>query len=449
MQQEKKLKPDDTTSPYVQFDEARCTGCANCMKACPTTAIRIKGNKSIQLVGRCIGCGECIRVCKAGAVSAATGTLDRLNQDRISVAMVTPVLYAQFPGVMPKDILLALKLMGFRHTVDMSYFLEMFQYGTEEFIIRNRQTRQAPNPIISPVCPVVTRLIAFKFPNLMPHVLPLLRPVDLMARDAMQRIVQKYDIGEDELDLYYINPCPTKQSTVHPTPRERGSFTGIALGVNDIYADLIRQLEKIKEADHIAFADNSFDFEYCQTGNGPMWGMSGGEISDLNIENTLAVSGLIDTIAYLEKIEMGLFSNIEYIEFRTCREGCLGGAITAIDKYLAKSAVNKMIKMLGIGKRLSREKVLRLYEKGELLENRDPEKLIRLFGARKEGMSIDAMQEIDSILEQLPGRDCSACGAPNCKIFAEDVVKGEASMEECFLLSTHAKDPAGKGRGEA
>jgi hypothetical protein len=259
--------------------------------------------------------------------------------------------------------------------------------------------------------------------------------------------MQKYDIGEDDLDLYYINPCPTKQGSVHPAPRPQGSFPGIALGINDIYADLIRQLEKIKEDDHIPFADNRFDFEYCHTGNGPMWGMSGGEISDLNIENTLAVSGLNDTIAYLEKIEMGLFSNIEYIEFRTCREGCLGGAITAIDKYLAKSAVNKMIKKLGIGKRLSRETVLRLYEKGRFLENRNPEKLIRLFGARTEGLSLQAIQQVDSILEQLPGRDCSACGAPDCRTFAVDVVKGEASMAECLLLSTRTKDPAGKERG--
>jgi hypothetical protein len=260
--------------------------------------------------------------------------------------------------------------------------------------------------------------------------------------------MQEYVINAENLDLYYINPCPTKQGIVSSAPRQKGSFTGIALGINDIYANLVRQLEKIKEADHIPFADNRFDFEYCHTGNGPMWGMSGGEISELDIENTLAVSGLSDTVAYLEKIEMGLFSNIEYIEFRTCREGCLGGAITAIDKYLAKSAVNKMIKMLGIGKRLTRQKVLRLYEKGRFFENREPGKLIQLFGAGEGYMSIEAIQQVDSILEHLQGRDCSACGAPNCRTFAEDVVKGQASIEECFLLRTSVKDAAGKERGK-
>jgi len=146
------------------------------------------------------------------------------------------------------------------------------------------------------------------------------------------------------------------------------------------------------------------------------------------------VSGLDETITYLEKIEMGLFSNIEYIELRTCREGCLGGAITAIDKYLAKSAVNKMIKMLGLGRRLSREKILRQYEKGKFLTDKDPAKLIQIFGSHAKPTSIETLQKVDEILERIKGHNCSVCGAPNCKTFAEDVVKGETSLTECRLL---------------
>jgi hypothetical protein len=165
-----------------------------------------------------------------------------------------------------------------------------------------------------------------------------------------------------------------------------------------------------------------------------MWGMSGGEIADLNIENSLAVSGLDETITYLEKIEMGLFSNLEYIELRTCREGCLGGTLTAIDKYLAKSAVNKMIKMLGLGRRLSRQKILRQYERGKFLADKDPAKLIQMFGSHAKPMSIETVQKVDEILERIKGHDCSECGAPTCKTFAEDVVNGDASLDDCLLL---------------
>jgi Na+-translocating ferredoxin:NAD+ oxidoreductase RNF subunit RnfB len=428
------LKKNDSGLRYIRYDKATCTGGSSCLKVCPTLAIRIKNGKAVRNEGLCIGCGECIRVCQEAALTAATASLSRLNKDEISVALVTPVLYAQFPGVMPEDILMGLRALGFQHTVDMSYFLEMFQYATEEFIVRNKTSRQSPWPLISPVCPVVIRLIAFKFPSLMPNVLPLLRPVDLMARDVKQRIIKEYGVSEDKVMLYYINPCPTKRGVVQNTPPRRKKNTSIALGINDIYADLVHQIEHLQDTDPIPYAKIRFDFEYCHTGNGPMWGLSGGEITDMNIENSLAVSGMDETITYLEKLEMGLFSNLEYIELRTCREGCLGGPLTAIDKYLAKNFVHKMIKMLGLGRRLSRGKILRQYETGKFLTDRDPAKLIQLFGSRTKPMSIETVQKVDEILERIKGHDCSVCGAPTCRTFAEDVLKGEASLDECLLL---------------
>jgi Na+-translocating ferredoxin:NAD+ oxidoreductase RNF subunit RnfB len=428
------LKKNHTGLRYIRYDKAACIGGASCLKVCPTLAIRIKNGKAVRKEALCIGCGECIRVCQEAAVKAATGNLNRLSKDEISVALVTPVLYAQFPDVMPEDILMGLRALGFQHTVDMSYFLEMFQYATEEFIVRNKTGRQSPWPLISPVCPVVIRLIAFKFPSLMPHVLPLLRPVDLMARDVKQRIVQEYGVSEEKVRLYYINPCPTKRGPVDPTASGRKDDTSIAIGINDIYADLLHHIEHMQDADQPPYSKIRFDFEYCHTGNGPMWGLSGGEIADMNIENSLAVSGIDETITYLEKIEMGLFSNLEYIELRTCREGCLGGPLTAIDKYLAKSSVHKMIKMLGLGRRLSRGKILRQYEKGQFLTDKNPGKLIQEFGSRRKPMSIETVQKVDEILERIKGHDCSVCGAPTCRTLAEDVVNGEASLDECLLL---------------
>ena len=421
---------------YVRFNDGLCTGCASCLKVCPTRAIRLKHSKSIRIVDRCIGCGECVRVCPTGAVSAATVGPEALNEDHVAIALVSPVLYAQFPGVMPKDVLTGLKQMGFQHTITMSYFLEMFQCATEEFIRRNKKNQIAPWPLISPVCPVVVRLIAFHFPNLIPHVLPVLRPVALMAREVKQQIIPDYLKQGKEVVLYYINPCPTKMdlecspSSRKPAPMER------AMGINDIYPELMGHVEQIQESEMIAFSETRFEYETCATGNAPMWAMSGGEIAEMDIDHSLAVSGLEETISYLEKIELGLFRDIEYIEFRTCREGCLGGVLTAIDKYLAKSAVQKMIKRFGLGRRLPRENILRLYEKGKFQPPKARSKLIDLFSEQKEALSIESLQKIDEILELIKGNDCASCGAPDCQTFAEDVVRGNATLEECILLRT-------------
>jgi Na+-translocating ferredoxin:NAD+ oxidoreductase RNF subunit RnfB len=428
---------------FVHFNEDLCTGCASCLRVCPTKAIRIKHKKSIRIVNKCIGCGECIRACSAGAVRAATSDPQVLEKDHVAVALVSPVIYAQFPGMMPKDILQGLRQMGFQHTIDMSYFLEMFQFAAEEFIKRNRETRNAPWPLISPVCPVVIRLIAFQFPSLMPHVLPVLRPVALMAREVKRRIIPLYKESGKEVALYYINPCPTKMDLSALESDHQPDMPEIALGINDIYPELAGHIRRIRESDAIPFYQTRFEYETCATGNASMWAMSGGEIADMDIEKSLAVSGLEETISYLHKIEMGLFQDIEYIEFRTCREGCIGGVLNVVDKYLAKSSVQKMIRMYGLGRRLPREKIQRLYEKGDFQMEKQPSRLLSLFGGQQEGISIESMQKIEKLLKVLLGRDCAACGAPDCRTFAEDVVRGSASMDECLWVRAQGKK---KGR---
>ena len=403
---------------------------------------------TVDVVGQCIGCGECIRVCDAGAVSAAAAGTRSFERDHIAIALVSPVLYAQFPGVMPKDILMGLRQMGFRHTVDMSYFLEIFHCAAEEFIHRNRESNEAPWPLISPVCPVVVRLIAFQFPSLMPHVLPVLRPVALMAREVKRRIIPYYRESGDAVALYYINPCPTKMDPNCSSPEQRLDILEVALGINDLFPELTRYVEQIKKSDAIPFDQTQFEFENCATGNASMWAMSGGEIADMDFDRSLAVSGLEETITYLQKIEMGLFKDIEYIEFRTCREGCLGGVLTAIDKYQAKSAVQKMVKLMGLGRRLPRENILRMYERGHFQTEKGSNKLIDLYGNKKEALSLDALQKIEEIVELLRGNYCAACGAPDCRTFAEDIVHGSASLQDCLWISAHitAKRKREKGK---
>ena len=437
------MKKKQTSTCFVHFYEERCVGHGTCMRVCPTKAIRLKKNKAFRIVDQCIGCGECIRACREGAISAATEGPKVLKKwDHVAIALVSPVLYAQFPGVMPKDVLLGLRQMGFQHTIDMSYFLEIFQIAAEEFINRNRRSQMAPWPLISPVCPVVVRLIAFHFPNLLPHVLPVLRPVALMAREVRSHLIPEYSEKGKDVVLYYINPCPTKRDPACLPHDKQPSPPEVALGINDIYPHLLKHVKQIEASDSIPFYETRFEYETCATGNASMWAMSGGEIADMDINQSLAVSGMEETISYLQKIEMGLFQDIEYIEFRTCREGCLGGVLTVIDKYLAKGAVQKMIKRFGLGKRLHRENILRMYEKGKFQSEKDASRLTRLFGARKEALSIESMKKIEQVMDLIEGSDCSACGAPDCRTFAEDVVRGDADLKDCIFIGgrTRKKD---------
>jgi hypothetical protein len=113
--------------------------------------------------------------------------------------------------------------------------------------------------------------------------------------------------------------------------------------------------------------------------------------------------------------------------------------LNAIDKYLAKSTVQKMVKRFGLGRRLHRENILRLYERGEFQSEKDPSKLRSLFGARKEALSIDSMQQIEKVMQLIAGTDCTACGAPDCRTFAEDVVRDQAAIKDCMFIGGKRK----------
>lgn len=431
------MSDENIRSCFVHIDEDLCIGCTECVRVCPTKAMRVKDNKALILPGMCIGCGQCMIVCKSGAITAPTSEIESLKTDKISIALVSPVLYAQFPGVLPKDILLGMKNMGFSHVVDMSYYFEMFQWATTEYISRNRETGESPWPLISPVCPVVLRLIACRFPALLPNVHPIMRPVTFMARDVVQQFSKHYGINADEILLYYINPCPSKmgypKKIIEDGSRLEKHSTG-ALGINDIFGELSRQIRKIEKSDKIPFAQAGYEYEQCTTGGGLLWGLSGGEVNATGIDKTLAVAGLKETITYLEKIEMGLFNDLEYIELRTCREGCIGGPLNAIDKYLAKSTSVKMAKTLGVGTRLNRERVLRLYDRNWFFKKSASDVIKKINSEKERKISFEELSKIEKLAKFINGKNCGACGAPDCRTFAEDVITGFSSIDDCIYM---------------
>jgi ferredoxin len=428
------MKPEPRDSFYVRFHEERCTGCAECLKVCPTKAIRIRHQKSVHFVDQCIGCSACLRVCPAAAVSSTTRLPEDIGRDHVAIALVSPVLYAQFPRTMPGGVLLGLRQMGFHHTVDMSFFFEMFQYAAAEFIRRNRTTREAPWPLISPACPVVVRLIAFQFPSLLPHILPVLRPVGLMAREVKERVIPEYENQKQDVVLYYINPCPTKSTSALTLDPHRLRHREVAIGINDIYPALKPQVEKILTSDKMPFSWTRFEFETCSTADAAFGAMSGGEIARIEIENSLAVHGLKETVDYLNKIEMGLLKDIEYIEFRTCREACLGGVLTVVDKYIAKRHVQKMVTIFGMGRRLPQDALLRQYEQGRFKIDKSPEVLRKFFSSCKPTLSLADAERIEQLVAELGNHNCGACGAPDCRVFAEDVILGRAKLKDCVWL---------------
>ena len=107
----------------VRLEAALCKGCINCIKRCPTQAIR---------VGKfCIDCGECIRICPHHAKIATYDKLEVMRQYEYTVALPAPSLYSQFNNLEDVNIVLnALKLMGFDDVFEVSGAAEIVSRPT-------------------------------------------------------------------------------------------------------------------------------------------------------------------------------------------------------------------------------------------------------------------------------------------------------------------------------
>ncbi len=415
---------DGESVRYVEINESLCNGCVLCMKACPTRAIRIREGKA-RIEGVCIDCCECVRVCPRNAVQAIfPETIHFPDRENIIVSPST-VLYSQFgEDVLPNDVLLGLKRMGFGYIHDQSYTSEIFNLAVELYIKENRQRPDAPLPFISPVCPVVVSLIAYRFRTLLRHIPPLLTPREIVAREGKMRLAARHGCSPDTFKVLHITPCPSKMICMKEAILQEHSYLDAAIGINTIYGELKRNIHDVE--DDIVLHHSG--------GIGLSWGMSGGEISGVDL-NCLAISGLQETIRYLEKIEMGLLIGIDYVEFRACTVVCLGGSFTVIVKYQVKRTFQKLVRMFGVERQVKYGYVKKLYDQGWFFSDkkRPTGETIRHLSPDEIARGIERLNRVEDILKYLPRKECGACGCPDCATFAEDVADGKAYLDQCVF----------------
>ena len=172
----------------VTLDREKCHGCTNCIKRCPTEAIRVRGGKAKIIKERCIDCGECIRVCPYHAKLAVTDPLEMLEEYEYNIALPAPSLYGQFKhNANINKVLTGLLKIGFDHVFEVARGAEYVSAATRELM----EQGNLQLPVISSACPAVVRLIRVRFPDLLGNVIQLLSPMEVAAKQAREEVVQK------------------------------------------------------------------------------------------------------------------------------------------------------------------------------------------------------------------------------------------------------------------
>ena len=403
----------------VYLDEKKCSGCTACLKHCPTEAIRIRGGHASIDPDRCIDCGECIRVCPHNAKKAVCEKLSAMDKFKWKIALPAPSLYGQFDNLEDVDYVLdGLIKIGFDDVFEVSAAAELVSAYTRLYL----KTEGVKKPAISSACPVVVRLIGLRFPSLTDNIIHMLPPMEIAAMLARKRAKREHpELTDEEIGVCFISPCPAKVSYVKNGFAGYKSQVDTVVSINDIYFQLIAKMQP--KADIKSLSNSGMI--------GIGWASTGGEATAIFNESYLAADGIENVIRVLDQVENGNIPPLEFIELNACSGGCVGGVMTMQNPFIAKARLQTLRRYLPVSQNfLSKEES---YIPESYIFNEIPtyHPISRLSDSMAESMRM--MADIQKLRDTLPGIDCGACGAPNCRAFAEDTVRNRSCGAKCPL----------------
>ncbi len=419
----------------VYLDEQKCDGCSSCLRHCPTEAIRIRNRKASIDMNRCIDCGECIRVCPQKAKKAACGSLEQMKNYRYTVALPAPSLYGQFDNLEDINcVLMGLKRIGFDDVVEVAAAAELVSAYTRLYL----KEHEVKKPVISSACPAILRLIGLRFPTLNDHILPMLPPMEIAAKAAREKAKKEHpELMDSDIGIFFLSPCPAKASYVSNGFADYRSEVDVVVPASDVYFRLIHAMKREDSAESLS-------------GSGVIgisWASSGGEATAIFSDSYLAADGIDHCIHVLDQIENGSIPKLEFVELNACTGGCVGGVLNIQNPFVAKARLRTLRRYLPVSQNFIDSRTTHDVPSDYLFRELPAYRPISVL-SNNMTESLRMMSEIVRLRSRLPGVDCGFCGAPNCRAFAEDVVRKKCSQTDCPLAGLYGSAEPEKGGGE-
>lgn len=368
---------------------------------------------------RCIDCGECIRVCPYNAKKASCDKLSDIPKDKWKIAVPAPALFGQFDNLDDIDYVLGGLLdYGFDDIFEVARSAEIVSDYTRRYMKKS----DIAKPVISSACPVIERLISLRYPYLAGNLLPILPPMEIAAKEAKENAISKHPgMTEDDIATVFISPCPAKVSYVKNRSEGKRSNIDFVVSMSDIYFELLGVMKKKTQPVPVS-----------RTGMiGLGWASSGGEATAVFNDKYLAADGIENVMRVLEEMDNGSFPELEFVELDACPGGCVGGVMTVANPFIAKARLQSLRRYLPVSQNWASDNDGTVPDEISVKEKIEY-KPVSL--GESMDKSIKMMSEMEKIRKRLPGIDCGSCGAPTCSAFASDVVRGDATIEECIVF---------------
>ena len=403
----------------VKISRAACQGCVNCIRVCPTEAIRIVDGEISILEELCIDCGECLRSCHRQALGIEEDDWNAVKENPKAAIVADPVFFSQFSHYNDPSALEAV-LASMDVNLLMDEIEEAFDLSAAATAQMIARTSPSSLPLISCYCPSALRLIQARFPELLSRVLPICSPLELAADLWKMRT-------NSPVPVTLLAPCSAKISMVRePQGRERSPLD---------FAVTVRRVARSIMAGNVSASHDHP--RKLRSNRWIQWARRGGESKHIQAFsekklNLIAVSGMRNTLDVLQELELGRLRNVDFVECRTCDTGCVGGVGTADSRFLASLRLNNIQTDWNVTPQNQRRvEELCAMDFWTITKDYAPRPRLPLSNNVAEAMV--KLQQMKEIYSGLPHIDCGSCGRPSCQAMAEEIVRGHGSVTDCIF----------------
>ncbi|PKN69416.1 MAG: ferredoxin [Deltaproteobacteria bacterium HGW-Deltaproteobacteria-12] len=405
--------------PYIETNPADCRDCYRCVRNCSVKAIRFKNGQAQVVPKLCIVCGMCIRVCpqKAKSIhSAAEDVLKAKNENRRLIASVAPSAPAFFHMKNFVEMEDALKRLGFHAAEETVVGANIVGLAHQKYA----DTHQDCWPVITSSCPAIINLIEKYYPDLIPHLAPLVSP--MIAHGRM--LAQKY--GPDAY-IVFIGPCLAKKMEIHDKPV--AGVVHAAMTFSELEEWFTAAMQERPAVDIVKTqpADKArlFPLEGGLIGMKPM--------NAITLDRDMVVaSGLDDCQDVLLDIRAGRV-NKKLVELMACKGGCVSSTAAANPQKGNNVSGRNME-----GSDTGHEPALIPIEIWPSLERTFRDRSIQM-----PEFSEEQIQEVMQLVNKYNSVDelnCGACGYATCREKAIATLRGMAEATMCIPYMRHRSE---------
>lgn len=381
----------------IEYGLDSCNHCLKCVKVCPTEAIKIVGNKVVIDDKKCIYCDKCIHTCHKGGLKVDNSHMSLTFKDYdYKVALIPVSVFSDFKNEKEAGKMFkAIKKLGFDEIVDYSDVEGALYLKTIEY------TQNEDGLKFTSFCPCINHLIKQQYPMLYNDIVPYDYPVEVAAKRVRERLKDKGKVG-----IYSLCDCVGKKTLAkHPFNNEKSNIDH-AMSLSHIFPKALRLKNDDRQEFHLcreAIQSVVSDFYHYGQLEKPV----------------ISVSGVDHCIQALELAEFGHLDDIGLIALFACQGGCIGGRYLWSNPFLGRLHIDTMSAYANTEVADLKDEICIRDRKLDYHEKMTMKEKMKLYN------------EINKIIDKLPGYDCGACGYPNCKALALDIYYEKASLNDC------------------